>query len=516
MRSVGGNFFNIDKEFLLPIAFNSNHNIAPDQSLTCGAAANSRRQQSPFPLGMYPPALMFHPSQLFPAMPPPPSSYSVVPNPWKTALGYPPTSPPLKPHGLMSSPPTFPGHSPGSSSPPATKSPRSLCVRSSPSPPRSPDSASSSSGGEKTAFTIDAILSTNKRSPSSSSHSSSSRSGYGSDRGSTPSPNSYNFVSPKSSSPSKIWNAPRFQAADFRCANDGGKNTSEFHFDDHRDSKLTSTTSATNLGSHGEHLISNAVDSMRNTDSNTDKNLKRLRCDESEWNPRAKRVRTIFTQEQLERLEQEFDRQQYMVGSERLYLAAELNLSESQVKVWFQNRRIKWRKQNFEKQQVHLAHIRAVQESRHESDPSSEEDDEQVNDHVPSFSSAMVRDDARIRVGSAGVANSDASTTTSTITSIVTDLGDEFNRRDTDRTSPSSSNDSSSSTANFSAALQLEVKKVEERLAMRLCRRNMVQSSLPLSSSSALSSASHLRLMSNIRRTEGSRDIEYTNTVTRD
>lgn len=226
-------------------------------------------QQSPFPLGMYPPALMFHPSQLFPAMAPP-SSYGVLPNPWKAALGFPQTSPPLKPHGLMS-PSTFPGHSSSSSSsPPATKSPRSLCVRSSPSPPCSPDSASSS-GGEKTAFTIDAILSTNKRSPSSSSHSSSSRSGYGSDRGSTPSPDSYNFVSPKSSSPSKIWNAPRFQAADFRCANDVGKNARELHFDDHRDSKLTSTTSATSLGSHGEHLVSNAFDSRRNTDSNTGK-----------------------------------------------------------------------------------------------------------------------------------------------------------------------------------------------------------------------------------------------------
>nr|BAD91047.1 homeodomain protein HpNot [Hemicentrotus pulcherrimus] len=472
-------------------------------------------QQSPFPLGMYPPSLMFHPSTLFPAMAPP-SSYGVLSNPWKAALGYPPSSPPLKPHGLVS-PSTFTGNSHGPSSPPMTKSPRSLCVRSSPSPPCSPDSAStSSSGGEKTAFTIDAILSTNKRSPSSSSHSSSSRSGYGSDRRSTPSPDSYNFVSPKSSSPSKIWNAPSFQAADFRCANDGGKNANVFHFNDHRDSKLTSTTSATNLGSHDENLTSNAFESRRNADSDTDKNLKRLRCDESEWNPRAKRVRTIFTQEQLERLEQEFDRQQYMVGSERLYLAAELNLSESQVKVWFQNRRIKWRKQNFEKQQVHLAHIRSVQESRHESDPSSEEDDEQVNDHVPSFSSVMVRDDTRIRVGSAGVTNSDAATTTSTITNIVSDLDDEFNHRDTDRTSPSSSNDSSSSTANFSAALQLEVKKVEERLAMRLCRRNMVQSSLPLSPSSALSSASHLRLMSSIRRTEGSRDIEYMNTAKRD
>ena len=36
---------------------------------------------------------------------------------------------------------------------------------------------------------------------------------------------------------------------------------------------------------------------------------------------KAKRVRTIFTPEQLERLEAEFERQQYMVGTERYVLA---------------------------------------------------------------------------------------------------------------------------------------------------------------------------------------------------
>lgn len=41
-----------------------------------------------------------------------------------------------------------------------------------------------------------------------------------------------------------------------------------------------------------------------------------------------KRVRTIFTPEQLERLEAEFERQQYMVGPERLYLAHQLQLTE--------------------------------------------------------------------------------------------------------------------------------------------------------------------------------------------
>lgn len=70
---------------------------------------------------------------------------------------------------------------------------------------------------------------------------------------------------------------------------------------------------------------------------------------------KVKRVRTIFTAEQLERLEAEFARQQYMVGPERLYLAAALSLTEAQVKVWFQNRRIKWRKQYMEQQHAKLA-----------------------------------------------------------------------------------------------------------------------------------------------------------------
>lgn len=46
---------------------------------------------------------------------------------------------------------------------------------------------------------------------------------------------------------------------------------------------------------------------------------------------KSKRVRTIFTPEQLERLEAEFERQQYMVGPERLYLAHTLQLTEAQV-----------------------------------------------------------------------------------------------------------------------------------------------------------------------------------------
>lgn len=53
-----------------------------------------------------------------------------------------------------------------------------------------------------------------------------------------------------------------------------------------------------------------------------------LHCRQQE----KRRKRTIFTCEQLNRLESEFADQQYMVGAERQQLAEALNLSETQVK----------------------------------------------------------------------------------------------------------------------------------------------------------------------------------------
>uniref|UniRef100_A0A7I4Y474 Homeobox domain-containing protein n=1 Tax=Haemonchus contortus TaxID=6289 RepID=A0A7I4Y474_HAECO len=58
-----------------------------------------------------------------------------------------------------------------------------------------------------------------------------------------------------------------------------------------------------------------------------------------------KRSRTTFSQAQLHILEEAFARQQYLVGSERLRLAGLLNIGATQVKVWFQNRRIRWRRE---------------------------------------------------------------------------------------------------------------------------------------------------------------------------
>ncbi|XP_061438952.1 ventral anterior homeobox 2 [Rhineura floridana] len=70
---------------------------------------------------------------------------------------------------------------------------------------------------------------------------------------------------------------------------------------------------------------------------------------------RPKRTRTSFTAEQLYRLELEFQRCQYVVGRERTELARQLNLSETQVKVWFQNRRTKQKKDQSRDSEKHSA-----------------------------------------------------------------------------------------------------------------------------------------------------------------
>lgn len=58
----------------------------------------------------------------------------------------------------------------------------------------------------------------------------------------------------------------------------------------------------------------------------------------------CRRMRTVFSAEQLQKLEEVFAKQRYMTGSEKVLLASALRLTETQVKVWFQNRRTKWRK----------------------------------------------------------------------------------------------------------------------------------------------------------------------------
>lgn len=60
---------------------------------------------------------------------------------------------------------------------------------------------------------------------------------------------------------------------------------------------------------------------------------------------KQRKARTAFTDHQLQTLEKSFERQKYLSVQDRMELAAKLQLTDTQVKTWYQNRRTKWKRQ---------------------------------------------------------------------------------------------------------------------------------------------------------------------------
>uniref|UniRef100_A0A8R1DZV7 Homeobox domain-containing protein n=2 Tax=Caenorhabditis japonica TaxID=281687 RepID=A0A8R1DZV7_CAEJA len=96
---------------------------------------------------------------------------------------------------------------------------------------------------------------------------------------------------------------------------------------------------------------------------------------EAKYNVKGKKMRkprTIYNSQQLQLLQKRFQKTQYLALPDRAALAAELGLSQTQVKIWFQNRRSKQKKQKTGTSDHASDEDNDTEESKPESSPMSD------------------------------------------------------------------------------------------------------------------------------------------------
>ncbi|KAL7888701.1 hypothetical protein AOLI_G00036750 [Acnodon oligacanthus] len=99
--------------------------------------------------------------------------------------------------------------------------------------------------------------------------------------------------------------------------------------------------------------------------------------------------RAVFSNLQRKGLEKRFEIQKYVTKPDRKQLAAMLGLTDAQVKVWFQNRRMKWRhskeaqaQKDKEKEQADKSATEAEQKTHEDSEGESEPSESELEDEA--------------------------------------------------------------------------------------------------------------------------------------
>ncbi|XP_033125047.1 homeobox protein ceh-30-like [Anneissia japonica] len=69
-------------------------------------------------------------------------------------------------------------------------------------------------------------------------------------------------------------------------------------------------------------------------------------CSQSGATSSKKKARTVFTSQQLSELQSTFMKKKYLSTEERMRLSEEIGISHTKIKTWFQNRRMKWKREN--------------------------------------------------------------------------------------------------------------------------------------------------------------------------